>query len=61
MENPCKDHSFHKKWAVLENVNPNDNKDGVQSYLQLDLAIISKDDNPRPAVFQIRDYDNVEW
>lgn len=53
------DHSFHKKWGVLEN--PQENSTGGLSYLQLDLAIISKDDKPRPAVFQIRDYDNVEW
>lgn len=34
--------------------------DSIQSYLQFDLAIISKDEHPKPAVFQIRDYDNVE-
>lgn len=55
------DHSFHKKWAVLENHSPEHHADGVQSYLQFDLAIISRDGNPKPAIFQIRDYDNVEW
>ncbi len=46
---------------MLENTNSQESPDAGQSYLQFDLAIISKDDNPKPAVFQIRDYDNVEW
>ncbi|XP_037045765.1 otoferlin [Bradysia coprophila] len=53
-------HAFHKKWGVLENTDAQGTADGGKSYLQFDLAIISKDDKPAPAVFQIRDYDNVE-
>lgn len=41
------DHSFVKKWAVLEKVG-GDNKNKTVGYLQLDLAIVSANEPPAP-------------
>lgn len=45
------DHSFVKKWAILEKVGA-DNKNKTAGYLQLDLAIVSTNESPAPVALQ---------
>lgn len=53
------DHTFLKKWAVLEKIG-DEKKNSNAGYLQIDLTIVATNEPPAPAILQLFDDDVIE-
>lgn len=51
---------FIKKWGTLEIMNDENNKSTSAGHLEVDLAIISSNEQPAPVALQTHDDDIIE-